>query len=162
MLSKNLARVLCRSRSVLSKGVASQSTQAKKQKDNWDGISGLENEPNGPIMYTQVPGPKSLEMIKDLDTLHVSWSNLIYLMLLRWVLRFLFKLNKYPAGAVQFFDDYEKSEGNYIVDADGNVLLDIYMQVASSPIGYNHPAIKEAMEDPSIVVIWQYLNLILS
>jgi 4-aminobutyrate aminotransferase/(S)-3-amino-2-methylpropionate transaminase len=65
----------------------------------------------------------------------------------------LFKLNKYPAGAVQFFDDYEKSEGNYIVDADGNVLLDIYMQVASSPIGYNHPAIKEAMEDPSIVVI---------
>jgi len=90
MLSKNLARVLCRSRSVLSKGLASQSTQAKKQKDSWDGISGLENEPNGPIMYTQVPGPKSLEMIKDLDTLHVSWSNLIYL--IRWVLRFFVQI----------------------------------------------------------------------
>ena len=54
-----------------------------------------------------------------------------------------------PAGSVSFFADYEKSEGNYIVDADGNVMLDIYMQVASSPMGYNHPAIKRVLQDPS-------------
>ena len=47
-----------------------------------------------------------------------------------------------------FFADYAKSHGNYIADADGNVLLDVYMQVASLPIGYNHPAYKRVLEDP--------------
>ncbi len=72
MLSKNLSRILCQSRSVVSKRVASQSTLTKKSNDNWDGISGLENEPDGPFTHTPVPGPKSLEMIKDMDTLHVN------------------------------------------------------------------------------------------
>ena len=50
--------------------VSNQSTLSKK-KANDDGISGLCNEPIGPLMLTKVPGPKSLEMIKDLDTLQV-------------------------------------------------------------------------------------------
>ena len=54
-----------------------------------------------------------------------------------------------------FFADYENSVGNYIADADGNKLLDIYMQIASLPIGYNHPDIQKVLLDPK-----NHVNLI--
>ena len=36
---------------------------------------------------------------------------------------------------MSYFADFEKSHGNYIVDADGNVLLDVFQQIASIPLG---------------------------
>jgi 4-aminobutyrate aminotransferase/(S)-3-amino-2-methylpropionate transaminase len=37
--------------------------------------------------------------------------------------------------------DDEKSEGAYVVDADGNVLLDLFANFALGALGYNHPAV---------------------
>jgi 4-aminobutyrate aminotransferase/(S)-3-amino-2-methylpropionate transaminase len=86
-------------------------------------IEGLHDEPAEPIVNTDIPGPRSKALIDELNQIQ-------------------------QAGTVNFFTDYDKSTGNYIADADGNMLLDIYMQIASVPLGYNHPAIKRAYQDP--------------
>eukprot|EP00419_Tripos_fusus_P044981 CAMPEP_0172822118 /NCGR_PEP_ID=MMETSP1075-20121228/16454_1 /TAXON_ID=2916 /ORGANISM="Ceratium fusus, Strain PA161109" /LENGTH=517 /DNA_ID=CAMNT_0013663071 /DNA_START=41 /DNA_END=1594 /DNA_ORIENTATION=- len=51
-------------------------------------------------------------------------------------------------GATSLFGDYVASEDSYFVDADGNRMLDMFMQIASLPLGYNHPAMQQAMQDP--------------
>jgi len=51
-------------------------------------------------------------------------------------------------GAVKFFVDFESSQGNYLVDADGNRMLDMYGHIASIPLGYNHPRLSALSELP--------------
>ncbi|ODV90548.1 hypothetical protein CANCADRAFT_31469 [Tortispora caseinolytica NRRL Y-17796] len=46
--------------------------------------------------------------------------------------------------------DYSKSTGNYIADADGNLYLDVYMQIASIALGYNHPTLIEAAKSDAM------------
>jgi 4-aminobutyrate aminotransferase/(S)-3-amino-2-methylpropionate transaminase len=75
------------------------------------------------ISTITVPGPKSQQLLKEMDRVQHT-------------------------AAVHFFVDYAKSQGNYLVDVDGNRYLDVLGQIASLPIGYNHPAIIEAMTDP--------------
>ncbi|XP_053328247.1 4-aminobutyrate aminotransferase, mitochondrial isoform X1 [Spea bombifrons] len=81
-------------------------------------------EYESPLMKTEVPGPKSRELIKQLNTIQ-------------------------NADAVNFFCNYEKSRGNYLVDVDGNRMLDLYSQISSIPIGYNHPALIKILQQPN-------------
>ena len=80
-------------------------------------------EPSEPRVVTDIPGPNSVRLKKELDSIQNS-------------------------SGIQLFVDYSKSIGNYLTDADGNVFLDIYSQISSIPLGYNHPALLKAASDP--------------
>lgn len=61
-----------------------------------------QGEPSGPVLKTQLPGPESTKHIKELDQV-------------------------FDTRSLNFMTDYNKSFGNYIADADGNQLLDVYV-----------------------------------
>jgi len=80
-------------------------------------------EPEAPRMVCEVPGPKSVSLQSELSQIQAMDS-------------------------VHFFADYKSSVGNYIADVDGNVMLDVFTQISSVPIGYNHPALLSAFSTP--------------
>ena len=65
-------------------------------------------EPEGPLMLTAHPGPMTNQLKANLDKIQNT-------------------------AAVQFFCDYRRSLGNYLVDVDGNTMLDVF-QVYASPL----------------------------
>ncbi|KAI0883376.1 4-aminobutyrate aminotransferase [Annulohypoxylon maeteangense] len=83
-------------------------------------------EPEAPTVKTDIPGPAAKEYIAKLDKV-------------------------FDTRSLNMLADYTKSVGNYIVDPDGNTLLDVYAQIASIPVGYNNPVLKKTAESPEMV-----------
>jgi len=84
-------------------------------------------EPATPSLVTTVPGPKSKKLLSELSEVQ-------------------------SMASIQFFVDYKASRGNYIVDADGNKMLDCFTNISSIPLGYNHPALIEAATTDEMLV----------
>ncbi|SCW04388.1 LAFE_0H12420g1_1 [Lachancea fermentati] len=85
------------------------------------------SEPSKPsVTSSSIPGPKSQEELSKLGKV-------------------------FDARPAYFMADYEKSVGNYIVDADGNTYLDLYAQIASIALGYNNPALIKAAQSPEMI-----------
>ncbi|KAH3680415.1 hypothetical protein WICMUC_000346 [Wickerhamomyces mucosus] len=85
------------------------------------------SEPTAPVVkVTEIPGPESKKAIESLGEV-------------------------FDSRPVYFVADYEKSQGNYIADVDGNEYLDVYAQIASIALGYNNPALIEAAKSPEMI-----------
>jgi 4-aminobutyrate aminotransferase/(S)-3-amino-2-methylpropionate transaminase len=84
------------------------------------------DEPAAPTVKTAVPGPVAQKTLADLTEV-------------------------FDTRSVNMLADYTKSRGNYIADQDGNVLLDVYSQIASIPVGYNNPHLIATMQSPAVV-----------
>jgi len=84
------------------------------------------DEPAGPIVKTEIPGPESKRAIERLSKV-------------------------FDTRSLNMMANYGQSYGNYIADLDGNVLLDVYAQIASIPVGYNNSALQLAATSPEMV-----------
>nr|ABF58894.1 GABA aminotransferase [Lachancea kluyveri] len=85
------------------------------------------SEPTKPSVATSsIPGPKSQKELAELGKV-------------------------FDARPAYFVADYEKSVGNYIVDADENVYLDLYAQISSIALGYNNPSLIKAAQSPEMI-----------
>ncbi|KAK3940362.1 aminotransferase class-III-domain-containing protein [Diplogelasinospora grovesii] len=84
-------------------------------------------EPSGPSLKTsEIPGPKAKAAISELNEV-------------------------FDTRSLNMLTDYAKSSGNYIADPDGNVLLDVYAQIASIPLGYNNPTLRSAAQSDEMI-----------
>ena len=77
-------------------------------------------EPERASMKTAIPGPRT----EELRARHARHQD---------------------ARTVHVYQDAKKSIGNYLVDVDGNVMLDVYAHIAALPVGYNHPDLLAAL-----------------
>lgn len=71
-------------------------------------------EPEAPSVKTEIPGPKAKAAIAELDQV-------------------------FDTRSLNMLTDYQKSAGNYIVDADGNELLDVYVPPPADRDHQAHP-----------------------
>ncbi|KAI4213684.1 MAG: hypothetical protein LQ351_003650 [Letrouitia transgressa] len=85
----------------------------------------IPNEPTGPVVRTSIPGPQSKKAIAALDRV-------------------------FDIRSLNMMANYQNSFGNYIADLDGNVLLDVYAQIASIPVGYSNPSLLAAATSPEM------------
>ena len=83
------------------------------------------DEPAGPQVKTAIPGPESKKATAYLNRV-------------------------FDAQSLNMMANYQQSYGNYIADPDGNVLLDVYAQIASIPVGYNNPSLLLAATSPEM------------
>ena len=83
------------------------------------------DEPAGPQIRTAIPGPESKKAIANLDRV-------------------------FDVRSLNMMANYQQSYGNYIADLDGNVLLDVYAQIASIPVGYSNPSLLLAATSPDM------------
>lgn len=84
------------------------------------------DEPVAPVVRTAIPGPISKKAITDLNEV-------------------------FDTRSLNMMGDYRDSYGNYIADLDGNVLLDVYAQIASMPVGYSNPNLMQAVTQPDMI-----------
>ncbi|OQE14894.1 hypothetical protein PENSTE_c032G07568 [Penicillium steckii] len=84
------------------------------------------NEPAAPSLSTAIPGPKNKAAAADLDEV-------------------------FDVRSLNMLTDYQQSIGNYIADLDGNKLLDVYAQIASIPVGYNNPHLKQVAQSDEMI-----------
>lgn len=83
-------------------------------------------EPESPSVKGKIPGPENAKAIEKLTKV-------------------------FDTRAAYFVADYYKSLGNYIVDTDNNVLLDLYAQISSIALGYNNPTLIEAAKSKEMI-----------
>ncbi|KAG5945814.1 hypothetical protein E4U59_005126 [Claviceps monticola] len=84
------------------------------------------DEPSVPVLKTPIPGLKAAAAIEQLNRV-------------------------FDTRSINMMADYTQSVGNYLADPDGNMLLDVYAQIASIPVGYNNPALRKAAQTPEMV-----------
>ena len=72
-------------------------------------------EPSHPILKTSIPGPQSISYLNQYARTNAN------------------------TATIKLFTDYSKCVGNYLADADENLILDLSCQDGTLPVGYNHP-----------------------
>lgn len=83
------------------------------------------DEPSAPTVVTAIPGPKNKAGVQKLDKV-------------------------FDTRNTNMMVDYRRSYANYLADLDGNVLLDVFAQIASIPVGYNNPTLLLAATSPEM------------
>jgi 4-aminobutyrate aminotransferase/(S)-3-amino-2-methylpropionate transaminase len=74
---------------------------------------------------TEIPGPRAKALTEDLKTI-------------------------FDTNNINMMADFKSSIGNYIIDPDGNTLLDVFAQIASIPLGYNNPTLLQVAKSDAM------------